>query len=120
MAGSFFPLACPISQREMVKSTGSAARTGVYVTSRPGKCPYLSEQQLWPGEHTSKGRFSEIISVKGLAQQILKSGDVNVCVTRKNNNNMPQGRGRTSHKAPRVSLTQPVEGGISFHPLFGR
>ena len=104
----------------MVKSTGSAARTGVYVTSRPGKCPYLSEQQLWPGEHTSKGRFSEIISVKGLAQQILKSGDVNVCVTRKNNNNMPQGRGRTSHKAPRVSLTQPVQGGISFHPLFGR
>ena len=22
----------------------------------PGKCPYLSERQLWPREHTSKGQ----------------------------------------------------------------
>ena len=29
-----------------------------------------------------------------LAQQILKCGDVNVCVTGKNNNNTPQGLGR--------------------------
>ena len=55
-----------------------------------------------------------------LAQQILKSGDVSVCVTRKNNNNTPQGLGRMSHKAPGVSLAQPVEGGIGFHPVFGR
>lgn len=52
----------------------------------------------------------------GLAQQILKSGDVNVCVTSKNNNNTPQGLGRASCKAPGVSLTPPVEGGMVFIP----